>query len=199
MHMARLQTGQEIIVDDYREAYFWLRDHTPADARVMAWWDYGYQITGIGNRTTIADGNTWNHEHIATGKILSAPEDEAQDRSPPGRLHSRSGGRLGDDLQSPHMARIGNSVFLDICPDDPTCSKFGFYQGDPHADDGEVPALQDGAVWYETGRLDGASPARTAPSLTPAPPATGRPGVELDPNRWQHAYTSGQARCASSR
>jgi asparagine N-glycosylation enzyme membrane subunit Stt3 len=25
----------------------------------MAWWDYGYQITGISNRTTIADGNTW--------------------------------------------------------------------------------------------------------------------------------------------
>ena len=32
----------------------------------MAWWDYGYQISGIANRTTIADGNTWNHEHIAT-------------------------------------------------------------------------------------------------------------------------------------
>ena len=27
------------------EAYWWLRDHTPEDARVMAWWDYGYQIT----------------------------------------------------------------------------------------------------------------------------------------------------------
>jgi hypothetical protein len=25
----------------------------------------GYQINGIANRTTIADGNTWNHEHIA--------------------------------------------------------------------------------------------------------------------------------------
>ena len=24
------------------------QDNTPADARVMAWWDYGYQITGIG-------------------------------------------------------------------------------------------------------------------------------------------------------
>ena len=36
----------------------------------------------------------------------------------------------GDDLaKSPHMARIGNSVFDDICPDDPTCQKFGFYQG----------------------------------------------------------------------
>lgn len=22
-------------------------------------WDYGYQITGISDRTTIADGNTW--------------------------------------------------------------------------------------------------------------------------------------------
>jgi asparagine N-glycosylation enzyme membrane subunit Stt3 len=34
------------MIDDYRDAYFWLRDNTPADARVMAWWDYGYQITG---------------------------------------------------------------------------------------------------------------------------------------------------------
>lgn len=62
----------QVLVDDYREAYWWLRDNTPEDARVMAWWDYGYQITGIGNRTTIADGNTWNHEHIATlGRVLS--------------------------------------------------------------------------------------------------------------------------------
>ena len=52
-------------VDDLMEAYWWLRDHTPEDARVMAWWDYGYQISGVANRTTLADGNTWNHEHIA--------------------------------------------------------------------------------------------------------------------------------------
>jgi dolichyl-diphosphooligosaccharide--protein glycosyltransferase len=62
MFQARLHDGTTIIVDDYREAYWWLRDNTPEDSRVMAWWDYGYQITGIGNRTTIADGNTWNHE-----------------------------------------------------------------------------------------------------------------------------------------
>ena len=31
--------------------YRWLRDNTAEDARVMAWWDYGYQITGVGNRT----------------------------------------------------------------------------------------------------------------------------------------------------
>merc|ERR1712060_799315 len=39
-----------------------------------------------------------------------------------------AGGR-GDDLgKSPHLARIGNSVFPDHCgDDDPKCNKFGFY------------------------------------------------------------------------
>ena len=32
--------------------------------------------------------------------------------------------------KSPHMARIGNSVFDDICPGDPTCRKFGFINRD---------------------------------------------------------------------
>ena len=35
------------ILDDFREAYFWLRQNTPEHARVMSWWDYGYQIAGI--------------------------------------------------------------------------------------------------------------------------------------------------------
>jgi len=132
MFKARLNNGQEIMVDDYREAYWWLAKRTPQDARVMAWWDYGYQIAGIGNRTTIADGNTWNHEHIATlGRILSAPEDKAHRiaRHLADYVLVWAGGG-GDDLaKSPHMARIGNSVYHDICPGDPTCSQFGFYQG----------------------------------------------------------------------
>lgn len=34
-------------------------------------------LSGIGNRTTIADGNTWNHEHIALlGRTLTMPEKE---------------------------------------------------------------------------------------------------------------------------
>jgi dolichyl-diphosphooligosaccharide---protein glycosyltransferase len=43
----RLKDGRVVKVDDYREAYWWLRDNTPEDARIMAWWDYGYQITGM--------------------------------------------------------------------------------------------------------------------------------------------------------
>ena len=44
----------------------------------MSWWDYGYQITGMSNRTVIVDNNTWNNTHIATvGKALVSPEKEA--------------------------------------------------------------------------------------------------------------------------
>ena len=38
MFKAQLRNGQEIIVDDYREGYWWLRDNTPEDSRVLSWW-----------------------------------------------------------------------------------------------------------------------------------------------------------------
>lgn len=42
--------GGRAILDDFREAYYWLAQNTPLDARVMSWWDYGYQIAGMANR-----------------------------------------------------------------------------------------------------------------------------------------------------
>lgn len=113
--------GKFVILDDFREAYWWLRDNTPQDSRVMAWWDYGYQINGIANRTTIADGNTWNHEHIALlGKCLVSSEEKGW-----GIIRhladyvlvwsTRFAGMPGDDLaKSPHMARISGSVYRDV-------------------------------------------------------------------------------------
>jgi len=125
MVKARAQDGSPMIIDDFRQAYWFLRDKTPEGSRVMAWWDYGYQINGIGNRTTIADGNTWNHEHIALlGRCLISPEDQAH------RMirhladyvlvwTTRYAGMAGDDLaKMPHMARIGASVFNDLNPND---------------------------------------------------------------------------------
>ena len=135
---ARTREGEIIKVDDYREAYWWLRDNTPKDARVMAWWDYGYQIAAIANRTTIADGNTWNHEHIALlGKALTTDLDQGYEiaRHLADYVLVWAGGG-GDDLaKSPHLARIANSVYRDHCPDDPTCRAFGFLdrQGTPSA------------------------------------------------------------------
>ncbi|CCK70074.1 dolichyl-diphosphooligosaccharide--protein glycosyltransferase subunit STT3 KNAG_0D03280 [Huiozyma naganishii CBS 8797] len=70
--------GRTSLIDDYREAYYWLRMNTPEDAKVAAWWDYGYQIGGMADRTTLVDNNTWNNTHIAiVGKALSSPEDRA--------------------------------------------------------------------------------------------------------------------------
>merc|ERR1719263_1530861 len=133
VYKVRQRNGQEILVDDYLKGYLWIEANTPKDARVMAWWDYGYQITGIAKRTTIADGNTWNHEHIATlGRTLTSPEKKAHNaiRHLADYVLVWAGGR-GDDLgKSPHLARIGNSVFPDHCGDkDPKCEKFGFYRG----------------------------------------------------------------------
>merc|ERR1711988_856657 len=132
---AQTRDGQVIKIDDYREAYWWLRDKTPQDSRVIAWWDYGYQITGIANRTSVADGNTWNHEHIATlGKILTSPVTEAHRsiRHIADYVLVWAGGGSDDMAKSPHLARIANSIFDDVCPGDPLCTRFGFdRQGNP--------------------------------------------------------------------
>ena len=53
--------GSKHIIDDYREAYYWLRQNTPKESVVMSWWDYGYQIAGFADRTTLVDNNTWNN------------------------------------------------------------------------------------------------------------------------------------------
>mmetsp|Transcript_79005 Transcript_79005/g.115711 ORF Transcript_79005/g.115711 Transcript_79005/m.115711 type:complete len:978 (-) Transcript_79005:116-3049(-) len=167
---AHLNNGQMVVVNDYMEAYHWLRDKTPKDARIMAWWDYGYQITGIGERTTLADGNTWNHEHIATiGKMFASPEDQAHEliRHVADFVLVWTGGG-GDDLaKSPHMARIGNSVYPGLCPNDPTCRMFGF-----------------------TDRQGTPTPMMGKSLLYKLVTAGQRQGVSLNSTLWREVYTS---------
>jgi len=172
MFKSRGPDGRIVMIDDYREAYHWLRDTTPKDARVMAWWDYGYQITGIGERTSIADGNTWNHEHIATlGYMLTSPVKRAHSliRHFADYVLVWAGGH-GDDLaKSPHMARIGNSVYRDICElKDPLCMKFGF-KGANHQDPTKM--MRDSLLFNLHAHNQ-------------------RPGVRVDPKYFQEAYTS---------
>ncbi len=72
------QDGGRNILDDFREAYYWLWQNTADNATVMSWWDYGYQIAGMANRTTLVDNNTWNNSHIAlVGKAMSSNESRA--------------------------------------------------------------------------------------------------------------------------
>lgn len=70
--------GKQSLIDDYREAYYWLRMNTEEDSKVAAWWDYGYQIGGMADRTTLVDNNTWNNTHIAlVGKAMASNETRA--------------------------------------------------------------------------------------------------------------------------
>lgn len=70
--------GNKHIIDDFREAYYWLRMNTKQDAKIVSWWDYGYQIAGMSNRAVIVDNNTWNTTHIATvGAAFATDEEES--------------------------------------------------------------------------------------------------------------------------
>jgi dolichyl-diphosphooligosaccharide--protein glycosyltransferase len=39
---SRDKYGNRHIVDDFREAYYWLRMNTKSDDKILSWWDYGY-------------------------------------------------------------------------------------------------------------------------------------------------------------
>ncbi len=74
----RTPDGRRVMYDDYREAYFWLRQNTHPDSKILSWWDYGYQMSAMANRTVLVDNNTWNNTHIATvGRALASTEEEA--------------------------------------------------------------------------------------------------------------------------
>ena len=44
--------------DDWLVAMSWIKENTPEDAIIASWWDYGYWITTLSERTTLADNAT---------------------------------------------------------------------------------------------------------------------------------------------
>ena len=62
----------------FLEALAWMEANTPEDSIVAAWWDYGYWITVMGNRTSLADNATINGTRIEVlGKMFMSPEEES--------------------------------------------------------------------------------------------------------------------------
>ncbi|WP_455276769.1 STT3 domain-containing protein [[Eubacterium] cellulosolvens] len=49
---------------DWLEALSWMRDNLPENAVVFAWWDYGYWITTLGDKHSLADNGTINTTQI---------------------------------------------------------------------------------------------------------------------------------------
>ena len=62
----------------FLEALAWLKDSTPEDSVVAAWWDYGYWIQTLGDRTTYADNATLDSQIIKkTAKMFYTSPDDA--------------------------------------------------------------------------------------------------------------------------
>src|ERR671922_478407 len=68
-------TGFRLQTDDWLDAMEWLSNKTEQDATIASWWDYGYWITTLGGRTTLADNATINQTRIETiAKMLISDE-----------------------------------------------------------------------------------------------------------------------------
>lgn len=63
---------------DWPDALTYIRESTPQDSVIISWWDYGYWITVMGNRTTLTDNATINSTKIGlVGKMFLSNESEA--------------------------------------------------------------------------------------------------------------------------
>ena len=59
-------TGFRVKTNDWINALNWISTDTSSNSVVTSWWDYGYWITTLGNRTSLADNATINQTRIAT-------------------------------------------------------------------------------------------------------------------------------------
>ena len=66
-----------IATDDWKESFEWIKANTSEDSVIAAWWDYGYWLTTMSDRATLADNFTGNHTRIEqiAQTLLSSPDD----------------------------------------------------------------------------------------------------------------------------
>ena len=62
--------------NDWKDAMLWVKENTSEDAVIASWWDYGYWITTLSERTTLADNATlidWQIKKLAY-TLITPPE-----------------------------------------------------------------------------------------------------------------------------
>lgn len=120
--------GNELKYDDWLEALSWMRENTPQGSVVFAWWDYGYWITALGDRRSLADNGTQNATQIGiiaqaflSNQTFAMPTLKRYNVSyvaifitPSGQSQSQGGAPnfqgFGEDGKWYWMARIGNNT-----------------------------------------------------------------------------------------
>jgi len=105
-------THFNITTNDWGDALEWIKGNTEHDAVIAAWWDYGYWITAIADRTTLIDNATINQSQIKkVAKIfLSTPDDawkQLTDMEVDYVLVYVAAQKLSNDIYSPFYALGG--------------------------------------------------------------------------------------------
>ncbi|HWP78556.1 MAG TPA: peptidylprolyl isomerase [Candidatus Nitrosotenuis sp.] len=73
-------SNYNIATSDWLDAMQWLKENTSQDAVVASWWDYGYWITTLGERRSLADNATLIDSRIKLlAKMFLSNPDEAWD------------------------------------------------------------------------------------------------------------------------
>jgi len=63
---------------DWIKSLAWLKANTAEDSIICAWWDYGYWIETMANRTTLVDGSTMNRTQIVNiANMMMLPKNES--------------------------------------------------------------------------------------------------------------------------
>lgn len=101
-----------IATDDWRNAMEWLNKNTPEDAVIASWWDYGYWITTLSERASLADNATLSTLRIQKiAKILLSSPDEAwemlQELDADYFLIFVAGQKIGNDANELYLLRGG--------------------------------------------------------------------------------------------
>ena len=113
----------ELKYTDWLQALSWMRQNTPPSSVVFAWWDYGYWITALAQRKTLADNGTQNSTQIAMiaqtfldNTTMALPNLQRYNVSYVAIFITPSGGTqggyqgFGEDGKWYWMARIGNNT-----------------------------------------------------------------------------------------
>ncbi len=58
--------GPSVPSSDWLDALMWMATRLPPNASVAEWWDYGYWVSILGNRPSLADNSTINSTQIGT-------------------------------------------------------------------------------------------------------------------------------------